>query len=798
MHLPPGFRMEVVAAEPMIAHPVAMAFDADGRMWVVEMRSYMPDALGRGEDQPSGRISVLEDTDGNGTADKSTVFLDNLVLPRAISIVRDGVLVGVPPNLLYYRDANHDLKPDGEPTILANDYGIGKWNPEHQPNGLIHTLDNWIYSADYPRRIRQGTGDQWTLDTVQEFGQWGISQDNFGRLYHDSNSDHLRMSLVPPHYPGRNPHKPATGANIQVAADQTVWPAHYSAINRGYRENVLRPDGTLRNFTAACGPVIYRGGIFPEGYEFSAFVGEVSANVVRHAAITTNPNGTLSATNPHGQGEFIASTYERFRPVNCYTGPDGALYIVDMHHGLIQHKNFLTTYARAHYLARQLDKHLMTGRIYRIVPESKPLFERPALSAMKSKQLVELLAHPNGWWRDMAQQLIVERNDYRVAGDLRKLATTSLNPLARLHALWTLEGIRQQDPKTLAKALADTDPNIRAAAIRVAEPLLNSIRRTEVIGDVLKLAGDRDPNVMLQFALTVSALGTPETDTAVAAIAFDAPNDYVRDAIVSGLRGRELVFLEHLLDSPAWQGEREGGRAVMISALAQCIIVEGTPKRVDQLLQLIESQSAMLSWRRLAMLDGFPEVPKDAKARKPRPIFLDTESTALAALQAMKDDAVASRMPRVEQIIHWPGQPGYTPPPPPTPLTEAELARFEAGKNVYSLTCMPCHKVDGLGQAGLAPPLIDSEWVLGPIGRPIRIITHGVGGALNVSGNTWNLEMPALPTMIDEDIAAVLTYVRREWGHTAGAVDVETVKRVRAESASKLGAYTERELLQTQ
>ncbi|MDQ3441813.1 MAG: HEAT repeat domain-containing protein, partial [Planctomycetota bacterium] len=565
--LPPGLRMEVVAHEPMVEHPIAMAFAPDGKLWVVEMRGYMPDVDGTGENKPNGRVSVLEDLDGDGRMDKSTVFWDGLVLPRAIGLVRDGALIAVPPNLWYARDTNGDGRSD-QRRVIAEDYGI-RGNPEHQPNGLLYNIDNWIYSANYTRRIRYLEKD-WVLDNAQDAGQWGITQDDWGRLYTNNNSNYLRANLVPPHYTRRNPHYRASGVNVEVDDDQTTWPAHASAVNRGYRPGVLRPENfRLWKFTGACGPVVYRGGLLPKEYHGNYFTGEVTANFVRRS-ILAEAGGKLVGNNAHEdeQTEFLTTTYERFRPVNMYTGPEGALYVVDMHHGLIQHKEFVTPYVAEQYRQRELGKHLRTGRIYRIVPDKAPVPPAPSLAKATSIELVAFLSHENGWVRDTAQRLLVERRDPDTVSPLRAIAMdgtgtlsrVNATPLARLHALWTLEGIAKRDADLLVAALSDPVGKIRANAIRLSEPFMPVDSR--VLAEVLKLQHDDDPDVRLQFALSVSAVPTPEAQAALAeVVTVAADNPYVRDAAISGLEDREMELLERLLADRRWS-EKGPGRDV--------------------------------------------------------------------------------------------------------------------------------------------------------------------------------------------------------------------------------------------
>src|SRR5439155_11896782 len=248
-------------------------------------------------------------------------------------------------------------------------------------------------------------------DPVPNMGQFGIARDDFGRLFFNTNSDYLRAALIPPHYSARNPKSPIALADTRIGQDQSVWPAHAATVNRGYRPNFLR-DGKLAAFTAACAPHIYRGNLFPPEFCGNAFTCEAASNLVRRAIITETADGILTAHNAYTNREFIASTYERFRPVNLATGPEGALYVVDMHHGLIQHRISITDYAKSQYKQKQLDKHLLTGRIFRIVPDGVPSpLAHPHLTRATTAQLLAQLAHPNGWWRDTAQRLLVDRND---------------------------------------------------------------------------------------------------------------------------------------------------------------------------------------------------------------------------------------------------------------------------------------------------------------------------------------------------------------------------------------------------
>ena len=300
-----GFELQLAAAEPLIEAPVAMDFDNQGRMWVVEMHGYMPNLAGTGEDAPSGRISILEDLDKDGRADHSKVFLDSLVLPRAIAHVYGGLLYAVPPNL-WFAEINDD-KP-GKKILVDSLYSDGG-NPENQPNGLITNVDNWIYSANSNFRYQRKDG-KWIKEPTSFRGQWGISKDSYGRLYYNYNETQLVGDYVLPNTLINNPYlKPKEAINKLLTDNQRVYPLHFTTVNRGYVKGILDADSLLVNFTAACGPLIYRGGQFPEEYNQNAFICEPQANLIKRDILKFGSLQT-TARQAWDDREFLASTDE--------------------------------------------------------------------------------------------------------------------------------------------------------------------------------------------------------------------------------------------------------------------------------------------------------------------------------------------------------------------------------------------------------------------------------------------------------------------------------------------------------
>jgi len=511
--LPPGLHIELAVGEPLVNEPVAIAFDPDGRLWVAEMNGYMPNITGEGEAQPTGTIAVLEDTDGDGRFDKRTVFLDQLVLPRALAFAAGGLLVAEPPKLWFCTDKDGDLRCDDK--VAVGNYG-SRANVEHTANGLLYGLDNCYWSANHGVRYRRN-GDQWIEEKTVSRGQWGITQDDVGRLFYNNNSDFLRGDLVPGIHLSRDG-KPTALIGSQLCSQQTVWPSRpNTGVNRGYQAGTLRPDGTLSRCTAACGPGIYRGDLLPAEFRGNAFVCEPSANLVRRFTLK-EAAGRLQAENPYPKGEFLTSTDERFRPVGAVTGPDGALYIVDLYHGILQHRIYLTTYLKRQIGMRGLDKpERGMGRIWRVAPTGAARPAKPALGKADTATLIAALSHDNGWWRDTAQRLLIERKDAATTPALRLLAANATaKPLARLHALYALSGLGGLDQPTVLSALGDGDARVRATAVRLAGALTGGPGKAELLARLATMTADSDALVQLQLA---ALLGTiPEAKPALDAL----------------------------------------------------------------------------------------------------------------------------------------------------------------------------------------------------------------------------------------------------------------------------------------
>jgi mono/diheme cytochrome c family protein/glucose/arabinose dehydrogenase len=773
-----GFRIELVACEPMIQSPIAISFDDQGRMFVVEMRGYMNDVNGAGEKDPSGRVSLLEDTKGTGRMDKATAFVDGLVMPRSVLAVNGGALIGESPNLFFCKDTKGTGVADVR-TVVATDYGTRGGQPEHMANTPTWAMDNRIWSAGYGTSFRLNAGT-WQRGAGLGRGQYGLCQDDVGRLYYNYNSDLLRTDLLPAGAFARNPLlRDVTSINSRVVTNQAVFPIHPTpGVNRGYDASTLRPDGTLAKATATCGAVVYRGDLFGPAFRGNAFIPEPAANVVKRIVLTEKDGVVTGEAAVPGQ-EFLASTDERFRPVQVVNGPDGAIYIVDMYRGIIQHQGFLTHYLIANIKDRKLEQPVNHGRIWRIVPEKATQVAAVKVPAGTAAR-VELLRHPSGWVRDTAQRLLVESGDTAAVPALRQVLKTpgATQALARLHALWTLEGLNALDADSLRTAIKDADSQVRAAGVRLATP--------DLLPDLIALTGEQEVIVQAHLAIRLGAVASPEADVALAKLLVaHGQNTLVREGALTGMRGKETVIAK-LVAAQATK-VNAAGASYIVEALASLVSQSGKVGPLEDMLNLAAAvdNPAM----RLAVVRGLDRGGRDSKAKPTKGtaaskvtklLWLPAAPAAMAKLTTtLTDKEGAAALKGLNERVMWVGKAGAPKPPVAAPLTSAQVASFERGRTIYNGLCAGCHQPHGYGLDGLAPPLVDSEWVLGKPDIVALIIMNGLGGPVKVSGRTWDLSMPPMAQLNDEDLAAVVTYVRREWEHTATPIDTKFVKALR-------------------
>ena len=807
----PGFNLEMVAADPLIHDPVAIAFDGNGRIWVAEMRGYMPTVDGEGEDEANGRITILEDTNGDGKMDKVKVFLDNLVLPRAIALVQGGILYADQGQLYFVENKNDQ---PGRIEVIDEKWSTSG-NVEHKPNGLMHGLDNWIYNAKSNYRYRKVKG-QWIKDKTEYRGQWGITQDNYGRLFTNTNSNLISAESIAPGIRDRNPnHSFKAKTSFGMSAD--VWPIRITCgINRGYQQGMLTDKGFLTRVTATCGPAIYRGDAYPEEYYGNLFIPEPSGLLVKRAIINEQ-NGAFKITAAYQGREFLASTDERSRIVNAYTAPDGTMYFVDFYRGILQHKAYVTSYLRDQIVERGLDKHLGLGRIYRAVHQKQKPGPKPEMLGKKASELIPYLSHPNGWWRDNAQRLIVQSGDNSVADKLRKINATSDDPLARIHALWTLEGLNALTPDDIAAAISSENNKVLANAARVSVIFAVTDQAGEALAALEKIATNSSSDVQSQLAATLGQYRGAEQTTAFKLLADIVKKNWnsplCLDMAMSGLAGQEASFFklsppDSPLAEPLITATVKSKNKDQIAEIEKTIISKSNTKLAQALgTAAIETRNGALTTRlldqlmkpdlseelRTAMMKGMINGKKQSKKYKaitikPTP-ELFTRRTAIAGLTEKNITELAA-------LFDFSGKG-----PVNFIKSKTDKTLYTQGEKLYSTICIACHQLNGQGLKMLAPPLVDSEWVLGSDKRLIALVLDGMIGPVTVNGKTYTVPevapiMPGLrinPEMDDEKIAAILTYVRNTWGNGAAPVSQKAVANYRKQHQARL-PFTEAEL----
>lgn len=723
-HLEEGLQIDLVAAEPLVEDPVVINFDEAGRLWVVEMRGFMPNIDMEGEDEPTGRVSVLLDQDADGKMDTSIVFLDSLVLPRALAFVPGGVLIAEKKPLWLVKDLDGDLVADHK-ILLDSTYG-GQGLPEHSPNGLWRNIDNWYYNAKSVLRYKFGTDEQLITDTTEFRGQWGISHDDAGRLFYNYNWSQLHADLIPPNYFSRNPnHIATTGIDHGLTLDRRVYPVRPNpAVNRGYIPGTLDEEGKLQEFTSACAPLVYRGDLLPKEYYGNAFVCEPAGNLIKRNVVRGNA-GVLSAYDPNPGVEFLASTDERFRPVYLANGPDGALYIADMYRGINQHGAYMTPYLKEQTLKRKLESPINKGRIWRISPKGWDYKVSPPLSETSVDFLVNTLLSANGWQRDAAQQLLIAKNEEKSLPLLEDMALQGANELGQLHALWTLEGMNKVPSNLLLQALDDPSPLIQIAALRILEPIAKKDRL--VLAEMQKRMTENWSEVpqetALQIALSAAILNKENKLALLSNLASKyAASPLMRDAILSSSEGIESLLYQKLSNTDLWNQ---------------------------------------------------PELNRDIFMEMLKAAIIQKDNTG---------DQVADHATEGQN------------------LDKKGLQAFIKGRTLYLSACASCHGTDGAGLKRFAPPLVNSEWVLGDEKKLALILLHGLEGPIEVNGIPYDAPdilpvMPAHSTLDDAEIAAILTYIRNTWGHQAGPIERSLVGRTRVTSQGRVIPWTAPELL---
>jgi putative membrane-bound dehydrogenase-like protein len=585
----PGFQVELVASEPLVKSPIALAWGPDGKLWVVEMGDYPLGLDNKGK--PGGRVKYLEDTDGDGKYDKATVFLDGLSFPTSVLPWRKGVLVTCAPEIFYAEDTKGIGKSDLRVPLYT---GFVQGNPQHRINTLAWGLDNWIYCANGDsgggiKSVKTGTvidlrgrdlrirPDDGALDAQTGQTQYGRCRDDWGDWFGCNNSNPMYHFVLADHYIRRNRHLAAPDPHVQVSVTPGAAPVF--PVSRTLPR--FNDFNTANHFTSACSVIVYRDELFGPAFAGSTFVSEPVHNLIHREIMTAKGITFTSRRAPdERQSEFLASSDNWFRPTSIQTGPDGALWVADMYRAVIEHPEWIPLeWQRRLDLRAGQDK----GRIYRVYPVGRKLRDIPRLDRLDTAGLVAALDSPNGWQRDTAQQMLLWRNDKAAGPLLEKLAVECKRPLGRLHALCTLDGLKALTPAPLRQALADPHPGVRRHAVRLCE---GQLQQSPELGDALvKLTGDADAHVRMQLAYTLGEWTDARAGDALGQLALrDAGDRYLTAAVMSSVNRKNL---DRVLLTVMKGSDRTPPPAALVEGLLRMANALGDNKAMTRLLAAV-------------------------------------------------------------------------------------------------------------------------------------------------------------------------------------------------------------------
>jgi len=782
-----GFKIELVVAEPLVEDPVFIQFDEKGRMWVVEMRGFMNDVDGTDEKVPFGRVAYLEDSNADGQFDKKTIFADNLILPRALQFYQDGVLISENVPLWFFQDTDNDGVADKK-TLVDSLYGGGGL-PEHSANGLLLGLDNWLYNAKSKYRYKRN-GDEWIKEETEFRGQWGIAKDDFGKLYYNYNWSQLHADLVPPNYLNRNPnHESSTGIDFGLPVERQIFPIRPTpAVNRGYIPGVLDENGKLTEFTSACAPFVSRDKLYyPEDFYGNVLVCEPAGNLVKRNKVYESGIYLNSEVAYEGK-EFLASEDERFRPVSITSGPDGAIYLVDMYRGISQHGAYMTEYLRKQTIDRKLEKGIHYGRIWKITPKGFMASKSKDLNQLSSAELVENLGHPIAWYRDNSQRILLQQKRLDAKQALEKTVKNSL-PSARISALWLLDGLHILDAKICLNLLNDKDLKVKANALRLLEMHTESnLGLVSKIEMGLKKSINTDDVIDLQILLSSTAYSkTFAVATISKIIAEKGADPLLRDAAFSALNNREADLLNYISKDADWS-ESFDYKQIFLEHLAGILIKRRNENEIVPFFHLIEN---LAGWQKEAMLMG---ASLQSLTNETKPIAIGQMPQILQSVET------PSMLANLKKGFSWPGKVmAITNEKEGVKLDVAGVKQFVGGRQVFLTYCAGCHGTDGNGMKRFAPPLAGSEWVTGNPERLALILLHGIEGAIKVKNKVYDAPdilpvMPSHSTLPLQDMSNVLTYIRNEWGNSGEPVSPRTIGMLRLTTQGKVVPWTPDEL----
>jgi putative membrane-bound dehydrogenase-like protein len=656
-----GFEAACVAWEPDVVDPIALAFDEKGRLWVVEMPGYPNGGLAESPPRAPGRVKILDDF-RDGRYRKVTVFASGLDFPTSVLPYRRGAIVAAAPDVLYFEDTDGDGRADRRRVLYT---GFGRKNIQALVNGLLWGIDNWVHGLgagnggeilcperpDRPPVSLGGRAFRFRPDEPGRFeaesglgGQYGLAEDDTGRRFTCANPAHLKEIVLPDRYLARAPYVSAPPALVDIPEHGAAarlyrlspfetWRVERTRRRAGsadasrFAKTELVPGGYV---TSASGLTVYRGDLFPEPYRGNVFVCDPANNVVhRDVLVPEGVRHRARRAEEEKEREFLASRDIWFRPVFLASGPDGALYVADFAREVIETPLSLPDDLKA---SLNLESR-GAGRIWRVAPRGAAAGSAPRLDAASDEELARTLAHPNAWRRLTAQRLLVQDRRRGAVPAVRALLAAR-DPLARLHALWTLDGLGALEAPDVERALQDPAPRVREHAVRLAEG------RLAHAAPLAPLADDPDPRVRSQLAFTLGEDRRPGWKEPLVRLLARETDPYLRTAALSSVGEEPLEFARAL------PGDAPAG-----ADLARLIGLRRLEAEIAGLLALIDERGpdAARAARLRALAQGL-------RQRSPRPIDVPSARDPLARLLGRADEEVRAAAREVAALARTAGE----------------------------------------------------------------------------------------------------------------------------------------------
>jgi len=690
-NIDPRFKIQQLAGESLLAAPVTGKLDVEGNLWVVELPGYMRDIDGADENRPDGRVVILSDLNNDGSYDRRLVFKNNLIAPRAVELIYGGVLYNH-GRALYFED----LKT-GENTLVDSNYVQGM-NIEHQPNGLMFNIDNWIYSAKSNKKYRKRNG-QWEIQNTSVRGQWGISKDILGRLVYNNNSDGLRGDRSLPNSVVSNDYlRPNNLLNNQLCSNNRLFPIQSTSVNRGYMKGVLDEQGKLVKYTSACAPMIF---LTKGEFENNAFVCAPEVNLIKRYKKQLNSDVFAQGYDQYQKDkEFLTSSSESFRPVHLIQNPNDGLLVIDFRKGIIQHRAYMTNYLREKIIEKGMHEINNQGRLYYVSPiDKESTFKGGYWKASEIPMgIVQLLDSPSGEVRLAAQKYLVGQMNLDYTTMIRK-SMQRFSEIGQMHAIRTLEAKGTLDEIILKNIFEDSKPVLTYHILNIYDQdptLINP----EVIESVWK---SKHPELILQLCHMLPYK--------------NGFKDYIHKLI------------------QAFSNSEPHSEA----------LVSNVPIEV---LEKWAVPNSILS----TLVNNVKENQRNNN--RVNPIYVSTE------------------------------------------FNDARNEGFPS----YSKYCASCHGMDGLGQDGLAPPLLHSEYIEGASGKLAAVILQGLHGPINVKGLKYDLgiAMPGLKQneeVTDEIVAGIIAFVNNAFSKSGSGINTKEVALIRRKLVERTELLTEKEVL---